>query len=55
MLDVRLSAKSDSRQEIVAFLRKLKISAPIASYSKLFAAVATDLSKPAEMKGSRGR
>jgi len=44
MLDVRLSGGGlIAGQEIVAFLRKLKISAPIASYSKLFAAVATDL------------
>ena len=44
MLDVRLSGGGlIAGQEIVAFLRKLKISAPIASYSKPFAAVATDL------------
>jgi NTE family protein len=44
MLDVRLSGGGlIAGQEIVALLRKLKISAPIASYSKPFAAVATDL------------
>ncbi len=44
MLDVRLSGGGlIAGQEIVAFLRKLGISAPIASYSKPFAAVATDL------------
>ena len=44
MLDVRLSGGGlIGGQEIVAFLRRLKISAPIASYSKPFAAVATDL------------
>jgi NTE family protein len=44
MLDVRLSGGGlIAGQEIVAFLRKLKISAPISSYSKPFAAVATDL------------
>ena len=44
MLDVRLSGGGlIAGQEIVAFLRRLKISAPIASYSKPFAAVATDL------------
>ena len=44
MLDVRLSGGGlIGGQEIVAFLRKLKISAPIASYGKPFAAVATDL------------
>ncbi len=44
MLDVRLSGEGlIAGQEIVALLRKLNISAPIASYSKPFAAVATDL------------
>jgi NTE family protein len=44
MLDVRLSGGGlIAGQEIVALLRKMKISAPIASYSKPFAAVATDL------------
>jgi NTE family protein len=44
MLDVRLSGGGlIGGQEIVAFLRKLKVAAPIASYSKPFAAVATDL------------
>jgi NTE family protein len=44
MLDVRLSGGGlIAGQEIVALLRKLKISAPIASYSKPFAAVATNL------------
>ena len=44
MLDVRLSGGGlIGGQEIVAFLRKLKISAPIARYGKPFAAVATDL------------
>ena len=44
MLDVRLSGGGlIGGQEIVAFMRRLKISAPIASYSKPFAAVATDL------------
>ena len=44
MLDVRLSGGGIiAGQEIVALLRKMKISAPIASYRKLFAAVATDL------------
>jgi NTE family protein len=44
MLDVRLSGGGlIAGQEIVAFLRKLKISAPIASYGKPFAAIATDL------------
>lgn len=44
MLDVRLSGGGlIAGQEIVALLRRLKISAPIASYSKPFAAVATDL------------
>jgi NTE family protein len=44
MLDVRLSGGGlIAGQEIVALMRKLKISAPIASYSKPFAAVATDL------------
>ena len=44
MLDVRLSGGGlIAGQEIVAFLRRLKISAPIAGYSKPFAAVATDL------------
>jgi NTE family protein len=44
MLDVRLSGGGlIAGQEIVAFLRRLKIAAPIASYSKPFAAVATDL------------
>ena len=41
MLDVRLSGGGlIAGQEIVAFLRKLKISAPIESYSRPFAAVA---------------
>lgn len=44
MLDVRLSGGGlIAGQEIVAFLRKLGISAPISSYSKHFAAIATDL------------
>jgi NTE family protein len=44
MLDVRLSGGGlIAGQEIVAFLRQLKISAPIASYGKPFAAIATDL------------
>lgn len=44
LLDVRLSGGGlIAGQEIVALLRKLKISAPIASYGKPFAAVATDL------------
>jgi NTE family protein len=44
MLDVRLSGGGlIAGQEIVAFLRKLKISDPIASYGKPFAAIATDL------------
>jgi NTE family protein len=44
MLDVRLSGGGlIAGHEIVAFLRKLKISAPIPSYSKPFAAIATDL------------
>ena len=44
MLDVRLSGGGlIGGQEIVALLRKMKISAPIASYAKPFAAVATDL------------
>jgi NTE family protein len=44
MLDVRLSGGGlIAGQEIVAFLRKLKISAPIASFNKPFAAIATDL------------
>jgi NTE family protein len=44
MLDVRLTGGGlIAGREIVALLRKLKISAPIASYSKPFAAVATDL------------
>jgi NTE family protein len=39
MLDVRLSGGGLlAGHEIVAFLRKLKISAPIGSYSKSFAA-----------------
>ena len=50
MLDVRLSGGGlIAGQEIVAFLRKLKISAPIASYSKPFAAVATDLESGREI------
>src|SRR4029450_2799872 len=36
-------------QEILALLRKLKISAPIASYSKPFAAVATALESGREI------
>jgi NTE family protein len=44
LLDVRLSGGGlISGQEIVALLRKMEISAPIASYAKPFAAVATDL------------
>ena len=44
LLDVRLSGGGlIAGQEIIAFLRKLNISAGIASYSKPFAAVATDL------------
>jgi NTE family protein len=44
MLDVRLSGGGlIAGQEIVSFLRKLKIAASIASYSKPFAAIATDL------------
>jgi NTE family protein len=44
LLDVRLSGGGlIAGQEIIAFLRKLNISAEIASYSKPFAAVATDL------------
>lgn len=44
MLDVRLSGGGlIAGQEIVALLRKLKISAPISSYATPFAAVATDL------------
>ena len=50
MLDVRLSGGGlIGGQEIVAFLRRLKISAPITSYSKPFAAVATDLETGREM------
>jgi NTE family protein len=50
MLDVRLSGGGlIAGQEIVAFLRKLKISAPIASYGKPFAAVATDLESGREI------
>src|SRR5215468_2965682 len=44
MLDVRLSGGGlIGGHDIVAFLRKLKISAPITSYSRPFAAIATDL------------
>jgi NTE family protein len=44
MLDVRLSGGGlIAGQEIVALLRKLNIAAPVASYGKPFAAVATDL------------
>ena len=44
MLDVQLSGGGlIGGQEIVALLRKMKISAPIATYAKPFAAVATDL------------
>jgi NTE family protein len=44
MLDVHLSGGGlIAGQEIVAFLRQLNISAPIGSYSKPFAAIATDL------------
>jgi NTE family protein len=44
MLDVRLSGGGlVAGQESVALVRKLRISASIASYSKPFAAVATDL------------
>jgi NTE family protein len=50
MLDVRLSGGGlIGGQEIVAFLRKLGIAAPIASYSKPFAAIATDLETGREM------
>ena len=50
MLDVRLSGGGlIAGQEIVAFLRKLKISAPITTYSKPFAAVATDLESGREI------
>jgi NTE family protein len=50
LLDVRLSGGGViAGQEIVAFLRKLTISAPIASYSKPFAAVATDLGTGSEI------
>jgi NTE family protein len=41
-------------QEIVAFLRKLKISARIASYSRPFAAVATDLETGREIRLREG-
>jgi NTE family protein len=44
LLDVRLSGGGlISGQEIVALLRRLQISAPIASYARPFAAIATDL------------
>jgi NTE family protein len=44
MLDVRLSGGGlIAGHEIVALLRKLNISAPIARYKKPFAAIATDL------------
>jgi len=44
MLDVQLSGGGlIGGQEIVALLRKMKISAPIATYAKPYAAVATDL------------
>ncbi len=44
LLDVRMSGGGlIGGQEIVALLRKMKISAPIASYAKPFAAIATDL------------
>jgi len=44
MLDVRLSGGGlIGGHDIVAFLRRLKISAPITSYSRPFAAIATDL------------
>src|SRR5262249_23080471 len=44
MLDVRLSGGGlIGGHDIVEFLRELKISAPIANYSKPFGAVATDL------------
>lgn len=50
MLDVRLSGGGlIAGQEIVALLRKLNISAPIASYKKPFAAIATDLDSGREM------
>ena len=50
MLDVRLSGGGlIAGQEIVALLRKLNISAPIASYKKPFAAIATDLESGREM------
>jgi NTE family protein len=50
MLDVRLSGGGlIAGHEIVAFLRELNISAPIASYSKPFAAIATDLESGREM------
>jgi NTE family protein len=44
MLDVRLSGGGlIAGEEVVVLLRKLKISAQITSYNKLYAAVATDL------------
>jgi NTE family protein len=44
LLDVRLSGGGlVAGKEIVALLQKMKISGPIDSYSKTFAAVATDL------------
>ena len=44
LLDVRLSGGGlIGGQEIVALFRRMKISAPIASYAKPFAAIATDL------------
>jgi NTE family protein len=50
MLDVRLSGGGlIAGQEIVALLRRLNISAPIASYGKPFAAVATDLESGREI------
>jgi len=50
LLDVRLSGGGlISGQEIVALLRKLEISAPIPSYAKPFAAVATDLATGREI------
>jgi NTE family protein len=50
MLDVRLSNGGlIGGQEIVALFRKMQISAPISSYAKPFAAVATDLTTGLEI------
>jgi NTE family protein len=50
LLDVRLSGGGlIGGKEIVALLRKMKISQPIASYPKPFAAVATDLENGREV------